>query len=149
MRRIILLVFIILLSILRAQIVHAQEESGFTAICTTDKSRRYDSGYAYDGSRMEPEWSENENFFTPDWAFSYKGGDRIEIAGKEHPVAVFSPELLFAVEQTSGISGASMWTYAINLEMKELVATYVQSNIGGAPQITARIVTFDCKWSFH
>lgn len=98
---------------------------------------------------MEPEWSENENFFTPDWAFSYKGGDRIEIAGKEYNALVFTPELIFTIEPSEGPIGASLWTYAINLAMKEVVATEINSSVGGAPQIKARIVTFDCKWSFH
>jgi hypothetical protein len=127
----------------------AQEYIGFSAICTTDESRRYDSAYAYDGSRLEPEWSENENFYTPDWAFSYKGGDTIEIAGKEYTALLFGPELIFAVEPSVGSVGVSLWTYAINLKMKEIVATQVNSSIGAAPLIKARIVTFDCKWSFH
>ena len=129
----------------------AQDEGppGFTAICTIDESRRYDSGYRYDGSRMEPEWSENENFATPDWAFSYKGGNKIEIAGNEHTAMPFSKDLLFAIEPAEGPIGASFWMYAINLQMKEIVATELNSSIGAGPQIKARIVTFKCKWSFH
>ena len=127
----------------------ADEAASFTAVCTAQNVHGYRSSYALDGSRMEPEWSEGEKFFKPDWSFSYSGGDKISIAGIERPVVAFSPELLFASEYAEALAGASLWSYVINLKMKEIIAAEVQGGELVALSIKGRLVSFDCKFSFH
>ena len=127
----------------------AEEVPGFTAVCTVMNSYRYDSMYALDGSRIEPEWSEGEKFFNPDWAISYTGGDKISINGEEQPVAIFDPSLLFAAVYSQAPLGASLSSYVINLKMKEVIMTVVQGGVAIAPNIKGQLVSFDCKFSFH
>lgn len=122
---------------------------GFTAVCTTSDSRRYDSGYRYDGTRMEPEWSENERFFQPDRSFSYTGGESIDIDGEKAHVVIFSPDLMFAMKSFTGPLGKTVATYVIHVKMKEILQTNLNGSVGGAPSVKGQLLTFDCKWSFH
>ena len=127
----------------------AETPGVFTAYCSPEGSRRYDSGDAYDGSKMGPSWTKNESFFNEDWVFAWSGGESMVIHGESATAFPGKEDLVVALQPSLGPVGGGVWTYAVNLQTREILATQVLGGIGGAPFVSGRLVQLSCNWKVN
>ena len=95
---------------------------------------------------MGPTWTENESFFEEDWVFTYSGGETIDIHGESATAIPLKGDLLVALQPSLGLIGGGVWSYAVNLQTREILATQVLGGIGGAPFVSGRLVQLSCNW---
>ena len=136
------------------------ETQSFVATCEAQGTRRYDHLTNLSGELVTREWSKNEKFFTdgPWEVFSYKSGDSyvhlLKTDTRAKIVARF-PNLLIANHSSEGTRGISVWSYAMNLHLNEIVAA--QTNASGSngedkdkvmAGLKARIVQLKCDFQY-
>ena len=135
-----------------AQIVSAGEDPKFSATCTDVTTHGYRAGNDLLGKPMKETWSTDERFNST-WRFEYDGKGHILIDGKEGRLLAQHPGVLIIsdVPVSTGI-GAGIWTYAIQLGMKKIVASQVNAHGGYMPQmqgVKARSTNLDCQFNVN
>jgi len=98
---------------------------------------------------MEGSWTTDEHF-NSSWSFKYDGNGHIVIDGKRGRVLAQNPGVLIVSEipATNGIA-ASVWVYAIQIGMGEVVASEVNAYGGFKREdqgVKVRSTQFDCKF---
>ena len=136
-----------------AQTAGAGENPRFSATCTDVATHAYRAGTDIWGKSMQETWSTNNERFYATWKFEYDGKGHIFINGKEGRVLAQHPGVLIVSEvpRSNGV-GAGVWTYAIQLGMKKVVASQVNANGGFEPQsrgVKARSTNFDCQFDIN
>ena len=122
--------------------------SGFTAICEADKVHAYRQATDISGNDISngDGWSDDEKF-NGKWAFSFQGGDKLELDGKLLPIIYWDGVSMVAIDQNTSPIAVNTWAYAVNLELKEIVGSQVNSSSGFGAGIKARSMNFICEFS--
>ena len=121
--------------------------AGFTAVCKADGVHGYRHSTDTNGKLMPVEWSDDESFFD-DWTFVYDGSDTLTLDGKEI-VLLTKGQLIFAVDAATSEIAGSVWSYALNLDINEIVATQVNAFNSYVVGVKARVVSFNCEFMEH
>lgn len=121
---------------------------GFTAICDADGARAYRHGKGLAGQEEPPEWSSDEDFATS-WRFTFDGEENLQVDGKKVLIAFWNGSILTAVDPANNNAAASIWTYAFNLDLQEIVATQVNTYRSIGTGVKARLVKLKCRFSFR
>ena len=123
----------------------------FSAICECIGAHGYRSGTDFLGNPIKDSWTTSEQFFSK-WKFLYSGGDSIHIDGEKIPIIVQCSDVIMA--GSSGVSwlGADVWTYAIHLGLRKIVACQVNAfGFAGSKLkgVKTRAVELDCVFQIH
>ena len=124
----------------------------FSAICECVKGHAYRHGTDILGNPMPDEWSTNEDFRGSKWKFIYTGNNSIVIDGLRIPILAQHPGVIIAGKGSSNGIGASIWTYAIHLGLKKIVASQVNAFggfLGKSQGLKTRSVNLKCKFDIH
>jgi hypothetical protein len=125
----------------------ADEIRNFTARCKDKRVEAYRFSIGVDGKVSDDYWSRGEKF-NSEWVFQYIGGNEIVLDNKSHSIIAKSgPCFSFAVFSQDPF-GVSIWTYAINVGIKSVVAAQVQASIGIVDGTKTRAVELDCDFDF-
>ena len=118
----------------------------FTAVCDADGVHAYRHDLNMAGDDMGANWSTGEKF-PGKFRFSFDG-ENLEIDGKQAAVLYWNGIVLVAMDGGTTDSAASIWTYAINLDLEEVVGAQVNAfrNIGTG--VKARAMNFKCEFSY-
>jgi hypothetical protein len=124
----------------------------FSATCEDTETHGYRHGTDLDGKPMEESWTADEHFHSK-WKILYSGGNSIIIDGKQADVLVQHAGVIIAGEKpaTNGIA-SGIWTYAIHLGLKKVVATQVNAHGHFEKElqgVKARVVNLNCKFEIH
>lgn len=123
----------------------------FSATCQDVVAHAYRDGTDISGKSMGEEWTTDERFSMV-WKFSYKGGKDITIDDKQAYVILQHPGVLIAIEGRTNGYASGMWSYAIHLGMKRIVASQVNAAGDFDPElqeVKARSVNLSCTFAFH
>ena len=130
----------LILSIIWAFSAHAE---AFNLQCKSKKSVGYRLDADLNGKTLMDDWSD-EGSFNSDWNFQYSGsGDAIIIDGEQH-LAFLVNNTILAIEYAQNGMSQSLWSYAINLQNMEAVATQVNASNVMGPGIKGRTVSLSC-----
>ena len=152
MNTIALLAFI-LLSIEPARA--ASTNPPFAATCQDVLTHVYRDETDVLGNPMGEKWSTDEHFNII-WKFIYEGGDHIIVGGKRAQIIAQHPGVLIVLETSGGQQGSGfasgVWSYAIHLVMKRIVASQVNAfGTRDSPDhgVKSRSVNLKCTFTFH
>jgi len=125
---------------------------GFEAVCKDMVTHGYRDETNIHGEEMGESWSTNEKFGST-WEFNFMPPDTILIDGKPGYVLAQTPAVVIAAE-APGNNGnsAGIWTYALHLGMKKVVASQVNAFGGFDPArrgVKARSTNFDCEFKLN
>ena len=120
---------------------------GFTAVCDADGVHAYRHDTTMSGDDMGAEWTSGEKF-AGKWRFTFDG-ERIEIDGEEAGLLFWDGNVLAATTGDSTDSSVSIWTYAINLDLEDIVAAQVNAYRVMGTGIKTRAVNFVCEFTYH
>ena len=125
------------------------ENPRFKAECTDGSTHGFRAGTDINGMVMEGTWDTEERFNTT-WTFEYDGAGLILIDGKPGRTLAQHPGVMIVSERpgTNG-TAAGIWTYAIQLGLKSIVASQVNAYGGFGPAmagVKARSTNLDCSF---
>ena len=95
---------------------------------------------------MEGGWSEDEKF-SGKFRFSFDG-EKFMVDGKESVLVSWNGSQLTAVVPSASDHAGSIWSYAVNLDIEEIVGAQVNSYRAIGTGIKTRSVSFDCKFDY-
>lgn len=131
----------LILSIIWVFSAHAEP---FNLHCKSKKGVGYRLDADLNGKILMDGWSE-EGSFNSDWNFQYPGsGDMIIIDGVER-LAFLVNNTIVAIEYAQNGMSQGLWSYAINLQNMEAVATQVNASNVMGPGIKGRAVSLSCR----
>lgn len=119
----------------------------FSAECTDKAVHAYRYYTGLDGSIAKDYWSKGEKF-NGKWTFIYTGGKYLVIDNEKIHIVAEVQNNLVAIDPTEGFDGASVWSYAINLDVKKIVAAQVQTDgpfLGSG--VKTRSVELECEFT--
>jgi len=122
--------------------------SGFTAVCKADKTHAYRNSTDISGNEMGAEWSDTEKF-SGNWTFAFQGGENLEVDGKLLPILFWNGIVMVAIDHNASDMAVSTWTYAINLDLEDIVGSQVNAYRTMGTGIKARSVNFICEFTRH
>lgn len=98
----------------------------FSAVCYESSARTYMAATDWKGKEDKDSWSK-KGIASPEegWEFHYKGGNKIEIDGKDIPIVTQHEGVIIALSHGSSGVGSNAWLYAIHLGLKRVVASMV------------------------
>ena len=125
---------------------------GFEASCKDVVTHGYRASTDIQGNDIGDSWTTNEEF-NSSWHFSFTPPDKLFIDNNPAYILAQNPGLIIAAE-APGNNGdaAGVWTYAIHLGMKEVVASQVNAAGDFAPQmqsIKTRSTSFTCEFDLN
>lgn len=136
-----ILAFVLLIACGSAQAIE------FVAVCKADGVHAYRHSTDIGGNDMPAEWSSGEKF-AGSWRFSFSGGDTIEIDGNESAVLYWNGNILIAIDGGTTDVAAQFWTYAINLDLEEIVGAQVNGFRMLGTGLKTRAVNFKCEFTY-
>lgn len=118
----------------------------FVAVCDADGVHAYRNSTNISGEPMGAEWTTGETF-AGKFRFSFDG-ETVEVDGKEAVLISWNGNVLTAL--TAGISedAASVWSYAINLDLEEIVGAQVNAYRVLGTGIKTRAINFKCEFDY-
>ncbi len=155
--RIILSILLLLPAL--AQAANIQDRTAIS--CISDQSSLQGRHKEYEARKNSEkakswfsEWMMSENFgnmrskiyFT--WRPKTPKGPEIEIETTEKPhnlvkIRSYTRDSLIVVSSASSPLSTESWTFVFNFEVETMIATRVQSNIGG---LKGEVITYDCQF---
>tara|TARA_B000000532_G_C18867515_1_gene406915 strand:- start:1554 stop:2177 length:624 start_codon:yes stop_codon:yes gene_type:complete len=134
-------VFILMFSIMWVSTTSAEP---FQLGCKAKKGIGYRLDADNNGQILNEGFSQ-EGAFNSEWNFKYPGsGDMLIIDGKES-IAFYVNDTLIAIEYAQNGMSQSLWSYAINLQNMEAVATQVNASNVMGPSLKGRTVSLSCN----
>lgn len=122
----------------------------FDAICRNVEAHSYInfSGQEAKWKTDEKFWNTDEKFVGSPWKFRYRGDDYVLIDDTKVPIVARVDDVIIIAAEAGGSSiGASMWSYAINLSLGAIAASYVQAHADPfGVGISIGAVQFDCNF---
>lgn len=116
----------------------------FELQCKAKKGVGYRLDADANGVVLNEGWTD-EGSFHSEWNFQYPGsGDVLFIDGKES-LAFYVNDTLVAIEYAQNGMSQGLWSYAINLQNMEAVATQVNASNVMGPGIKGRTVSLSCS----
>lgn len=97
----------------------------FSAVCNESSARTYMAATDWKGEEDKDSWSNKGTASPEGWEFLYKGGNKIEIDGKDVPIVTQHEGVIVALSHGSSGVGTNAWLYAIHLGLKRIVASMV------------------------
>jgi len=128
----------------------ASSNPPFAASCQDVLTHAYRDGTDLHGKPVGESWS-NDEHFNSTWKFVYKGGRQITIDDKQAIVVQEHPGVLIAIEGSTNGQASGVWSYAIHLGMKKVVASQVNAfgSLDDAKGVKARSVNLKCIFAFN
>lgn len=120
---------------------------GFIAVCEADGVTAYRHSTDMSGKDMGAEWSRGEKF-PGKFRFNFDG-QKMEIDGKQAAVMYWNGVLLVALDGGDSDAAVSLWSYAFNLDLEEVVGTQVNAFRTIGTGIKARVANFTCDFTYQ
>jgi hypothetical protein len=132
---------------------HAQSSNpGFEAVCKDIVTHGFRSATDIQGENLGDSWTTNEKF-NSSWQFSFSPPDKLRIDNKPAFILAQNPGLIIAAEAPGNNGNAAgVWTYAIHLGMRKVVASQVNAAGNFDPRmqiIKARTTSFSCEFDLN
>lgn len=120
----------------------AAEKFAFT--CAPVDGYAFRSSEDINGKKMPDEWTKETGL--PTIKISYPGSGEIAlIDGKQH-MAIVEEQNLIILEYSSNGQAQSLWSYAVNLKLREVTAAQVNSAVVfGMGSLKSRAVQLRCN----
>lgn len=133
--------------------IHAQVSNpGFNATCKDLNTHGYRAANDLQGNSMPGGWTTSEKFNST-WQFSFTPPDKLLIDGKPAYILAQNTGVIIAAEAPAANSNsAGVWTYAIHLGMKKILASQVNAAGNFDPRtqiIKARTTNFNCDFDLN
>jgi len=130
----------------------ASSNPPFAASCQDVLTHGYRDGTDLNGKPVAESWS-NDEHFNSTWKFVHKGGQQITIDDKQAIIALEHPGVLIVIDGSTNGHASGVWSYAIHLGMKKVVASQVNA-FGSLDDTTrlgvkARAVNLKCIFAFN
>ena len=97
----------------------------FSAVCNESSARTYMAATDEKGEEDKNSWSKEGTASPEGWEFRYKGGNKIEIDGKDAPIVTQHEGVIVALSHGSSGVGSNAWLYAVHLGLSRVVASMV------------------------
>ena len=107
----------------------------FSAVCNESSARTYMAATDWKGKEDKDSWSKKGTASPEGWKFHYKGGNKIEVDGKDIPIITQHEGVIVAFTHGSSGVGSNAWSYAIHLGLKRIVA----STVGGYGHLDGKL----------
>ena len=125
----------------------------FTAVCDDKNTHSFRSGIDLLGKMLPDNWSaEYDEFPGPIWeTFKYMQGQNfllLERANKRLPITAYHDGGMVVVDVAATADAVSVWTYAINVKIKRIVASQVNSFAALGTGVKGRVVELECAFQF-
>lgn len=124
---------------------------GFAAVCDDKSGRALRSDRAAHEKAITSEWSDNETFpIKPFLRISYQAGANFALdlqTRRQLPVVAEANATMIILDANSNGGSVSAWSYAINLETDQIVATQANAFNAFGAGIKGRVVELSCKFS--
>jgi hypothetical protein len=116
----------------------------FVATCVAVKTvtYRYDDA---NGNVVTNEWTDNESFGGP-WRFEYDASGELKVDGKAVAVLGKNRDQILAVGLGDSGVAFNLWSYAIHVGARKIVASQVNSFSSRRSGVKTRSVEFGCDF---
>lgn len=122
----------------------------FSAVCTDKHVAAYRYALDIEGKEVKGNgWSSGEKFISGEWKILYSGGKYVTLDGKKIPIVARAGANLIFAKPGIALFGADIWSYAVNLKLKKVVAAQVHSFDGLGDGIKTRSIELKCKFVIH
>jgi len=118
----------------------------FVAVCDADGVHAYRNSTNISAEPMGAEWKSGERF-SGKWRFAFDG-KKIQVDGKEAVLISWNGNVLTAISAVVLEDAASIWSYAINLDLEEIVGAQVNAYRTIGTGIKTRAVNFKCRFDY-
>lgn len=118
----------------------------FEATCTDARVEGYRFDRDLDG-KVTSGWAKDEKFGQM-WKFKYGGGNKIQIDDKVALVVSHIGPILIAIAPAETEVAATLWTYVIHLDLRQVSAAQVNGYSFLGDGIKARNVQLNCSFKF-
>ncbi len=121
----------------------------FTAECKATGVHAYRFEVTRSGTVTARGWDVGERFGRP-WVFRWVPPDNLMLDGESLIIASKKDEVLSAIDQwTEAPLGVGVWSYAINVPLRSVVAAQVNAFSGAFGRgVKTRSVEFECSFRF-
>ena len=121
----------------------------FTGLCKDDVGKGFRNETDLSGMPSVRDWTEDENFGGT-WRFHYDNSKtELMIDGKPTVMIVRDGKQMIALQFSQNETAVSLWSYAINLNLEEVVASQVNSfNMGPWNGLKSRAISFTCNFTY-
>ncbi len=114
----------------------------FTLICDDVEVHAY--RYGVTANKVLREWSTEEKF-PGKWVFTWDPRGDLTLDGKLLTVVAAGPYGVIGMSGGQNPTAASSWSYALNFDLRTVVAAQVNTSSVLGPAIKTRIVEFACQ----